>query len=396
MRKLRNPSVILLIIAILLAGFSVYHTNFAKNTDGPEISFDEKELTATTSVSDEELLKGVTAKDNQDGDVTDSLVVEGLSTFMDDNIRLATYAAFDSDGNVTKATRKVKYKNYVGPQFSLSEPLSFPVGTSKDLQSNISAFDQIDGDISGSILMYPDTNLDTSIPGDYKVRFEVANSAGDVEDLNMTIKIYDTDSTAPVQVGLTEYIAYINLGQSSGSDSSSDDGDSSEDSDNSSSSDSSSSGSSSTSGSSSSGSSSSGDSSSSGSSGSSEDSDSSDSSDNGGSDSSESSGGAAAAVQKAANTITGRDDLIHFIDTVTVGSRKTEVIGTGNESETAKAAAEAAGRRSSSGIIRADDIDIDDSGVNYSKAGVYTVTYSYTSDGLTGKAQLTLIVRDTK
>ena len=325
MRKLRNPSVILLIIAILLAGFSVYHTNFARNLDGPDISFEEEEVTASVNVSDEELLKGVKAEDKQDGDVTDSLVVEGLSTFMDDNTRLATYAAFDADGNVAKSTRKVKYKDYVGPQFSLSEPLSFPVGTAKDLQSNLSAFDQIDGDISGSILMYPDTNLDTSIPGNYKVRFEVANSAGDVEELNMTIKIYETDNAEPIRVDLTDYVAYVNLGQSG--------------------------------------------------------------------ESSENAEGEDSQKKKTAkNTIKSSEDLVRFIDTVSFNGRKVEVIGTGNESEAAAAAASAA-RRGSSNIIRAGDIDIDDSEVDYNKPGVYNVTYSYTSNGVTGKGQLTLIVR---
>lgn len=58
------------------------------------------------------LLAGVTATDAEDGDVTASLLVEGISGRNDDGTVQVTYAAFDSNHHVTKATRAVRYTDY--------------------------------------------------------------------------------------------------------------------------------------------------------------------------------------------------------------------------------------------------------------------------------------------
>ncbi len=78
---------------------------------GPEI-----ELPADGDVTYEEgsdtapLLEGVTATDEKDGDVTDSLVIENIFPNDDHTSALVVYAAKDSHNNVSKATRRVNYK----------------------------------------------------------------------------------------------------------------------------------------------------------------------------------------------------------------------------------------------------------------------------------------------
>lgn len=78
---------------------------------GPEI-----ELPADGDVTYEEgsdtasLLEGVTATDEKDGDVTDSLVIENIFPNDDHTSASIVYAAKDSHNNVSKATRRVNYK----------------------------------------------------------------------------------------------------------------------------------------------------------------------------------------------------------------------------------------------------------------------------------------------
>lgn len=78
---------------------------------GPEI-----ELPADGDVTYEEgsdtapLLEGVTATDEKDGDVTDSLMIENIFPNDDHTSASVVYAAKDSHNNVSKATRRVNYK----------------------------------------------------------------------------------------------------------------------------------------------------------------------------------------------------------------------------------------------------------------------------------------------
>lgn len=72
---------------------------------GPEILIgDEKENTYAAGMTDEELLESVTAVDEQDGDVSDSLAVE--TVYADENSTEVTvvYVAKDESNNVTKFT----------------------------------------------------------------------------------------------------------------------------------------------------------------------------------------------------------------------------------------------------------------------------------------------------
>ena len=99
---------------------------FQKIADGgasPEIVFSDDVLAVSTGADDAALLAGVTATDAEDGDVTDSLVIQGRSGLSADGTVQVTYAAFDSDRHVTKATRTVRYTDYHSPRFTLSQPL---------------------------------------------------------------------------------------------------------------------------------------------------------------------------------------------------------------------------------------------------------------------------------
>lgn len=84
-----------------------------QDREGPTITVDDAEKLSWHSGMDKsELLSGVTALDDVDGDVTDSLVVESIKQNMETEDKVfVTYAAKDSSNNVTKITRSVDYKD---------------------------------------------------------------------------------------------------------------------------------------------------------------------------------------------------------------------------------------------------------------------------------------------
>lgn len=208
MRRLRMLSIVVCILSIL--SYGVYRFYCFQTTDkyGPIINMEDNQISVNISSDTDALLQGVTASDAKDGDVSDSLVVESVSKFLKNHKKIVTYAAFDSDNHVGKATREVIYKDYTPPKFSSKTAFRFPVNTT-DFIEGVKAKDCIDGDISDKIKISPGFSIMTDTPGDYEIQLQVANSSGDVEYLPVTLEIYDpTDSAVTPDIILKKYIVY--------------------------------------------------------------------------------------------------------------------------------------------------------------------------------------------
>lgn len=70
----------------------------------PVISFSEDPIVYSESMDEEQLLEGVTAMDDEDGDVSDTLVIEKIAETSDGKV-IVTYAALDGSNNVAKVSR---------------------------------------------------------------------------------------------------------------------------------------------------------------------------------------------------------------------------------------------------------------------------------------------------
>ncbi len=185
-----------------------------RDISGPQITMKKKKIKTSVNASEEEWKKGLRAVDQKDGDVTDSIVIENMSAFLKPGRRLITYAAFDQDHHVTKATRELEYTDYHSPEIFFSRPLRFPAGT-RDILSGIRVQDCIDGDISGKVRIAADTTFYVDVPGSYPVKLQVANSCGDLVTLPVTLEIYDrTEEEAAMQIHLLDAICYLEKGTS--------------------------------------------------------------------------------------------------------------------------------------------------------------------------------------
>jgi len=99
----------LLVLGIVLG---VIFFKMHQNTDmvPPVITLPEEEAVYEEGMDKVELLKGVSAVDDVDGDVSDSLLVESVIPMDDEQTATVIYYAKDRSNNVTKATRIVKYR----------------------------------------------------------------------------------------------------------------------------------------------------------------------------------------------------------------------------------------------------------------------------------------------
>lgn len=211
MYVLRRFSRILLIFT--LAAFFVFNIYNRAGVDsrGPQISVGEPLIEVGVKDSEDVLLQGVTASDSADGDVSDSLSVENISTFYSDRKRLVTYVAFDSDNHVARATREMRYTDYESPKFVLEEPLMYLPGA---VNLKIEAEDCLDGNITSAIKLVESDLVSTDQPGLYKVTFQVANSAGDVSSFPAEIEILEGSVSGAPSFTLSRYIDYIPAGGS--------------------------------------------------------------------------------------------------------------------------------------------------------------------------------------
>ncbi len=214
-RFLRIFIVGIFITALLLYGGVNYYTSSKTDNHGPMISMDEREITVSVSDPLETMLTGITAVDEKDGDVTDSLVIEQMGLFAQKGQRQITVAAFDSNNNVSKTYRTVIYSDYESPKLSLSAPLRTSINNLDLLANYLSAADCIDGDITDSIQVTQDgQTVLTSQPGEYRMKITASNSAGDVIQIPVTVELYDytAESQRPA-ILLSDYLIYIPVGK---------------------------------------------------------------------------------------------------------------------------------------------------------------------------------------
>lgn len=100
-------SIILVLISGVLLVFSIHILKIEDRT-GPVIHFSEnKSQFYTETISNEALLEGVTAEDERDGDVSDSLRVESIY-FSEDGYVNIIFVAKDKNNNITKEVFQCK------------------------------------------------------------------------------------------------------------------------------------------------------------------------------------------------------------------------------------------------------------------------------------------------
>ena len=203
-------------LALAIVIFAAAEVREQMNADDtlPSITMDSDAVDIPCEFTTDQLLAGVSAYDEADGDLTSQVLVGSFTRFIDPGICDLSYVVFDSSEHMATATRRVHFTDYHSPRFSLDEPLVFAESTTNntEVRDLFSATDVLDGDLTDWIT-YVETDAAYNNPGDYTITMEVSNSFGDTVSYAFPIHIYERN-TQDFDITLTTPLAYIDQGSS--------------------------------------------------------------------------------------------------------------------------------------------------------------------------------------
>ena len=181
-----------------------------ETSNQPQITFDKELITIGVKSDEKELLKGVYASDEEDGDLSDQVFIYSIGKFDEKRERVVTYAVFDSNNQMVTASRKYKYRDYETPKFSSKKPLTSLMSSllSGSDTSSMQATSSVDGDITDKISM-----TQTETDGTIIYQYSVTDSTGTSETLVLSEEISLKGLMMNLSIELTDYIVYAEKGE---------------------------------------------------------------------------------------------------------------------------------------------------------------------------------------
>ena len=151
-------------------------------------------------------LTGVSASDNNDGDLTSSIRITGSVNINKAGTYILTYTVSDKSGNVTFIKRKVTVIDKISPIFSGIKDIQINFGQEFNPLTGISASDNSDGDITSTIQV--SGSVDVNKAGTYSLTYSVTDQSGNVVSTTRTVIVID--NIKPVISGATDVIVGLN------------------------------------------------------------------------------------------------------------------------------------------------------------------------------------------
>lgn len=177
----------------------------------PLINCSVDPLMISFNYTKEDLLKGLTAYDTEDGYITDSIIPGKLSPFSAKGVTEVEYYAYDSDGNCGRYKRRVVFSDYSSPRVALLNPLVFYAKEASDgvIMNSLYGNDCLDGDVKH--IRVNGSDIDYSKVGDYTISISLINSFGDTATYNLPVHIIKK-SYRGLDIRLSENLIYIKSG----------------------------------------------------------------------------------------------------------------------------------------------------------------------------------------
>ena len=211
MRTLKTILCIATALSVLAFALAIYYTQFYKDVVPPEIRMDADVITVSAADGDEALLRGVTATDNRDGDITGAVLVDGVSQLTGPNAARVRYIVFDAAENAATASRTVVYSDYEAPRVFILQPLIYNVGDTIALRGRVIARDCLEGNITDRIRI-SSKDLSNRAAGVYHLPLWVMNTLGDVSTVTIPVIVREDAPAVPV-VELKSYLTYLTRGE---------------------------------------------------------------------------------------------------------------------------------------------------------------------------------------
>lgn len=210
MRTLKTILIICLVLVTAAFAAGQVYSRVVTDTVPPVITLDSDSITVSVEDGRDALLRGVTASDAKDGDLTGQIIVSGVSKLISNNTAKVSYMVFDKAGNMASATRYGVYSDYHRPRFMLITPLVYSLGETVSITGRLQAQDAVDGDITSSIRVLS-SDIISSTEGVYNLTLQVINSLGDTAQVTLPVTIR-AEADGDSAVKLRRYLVYVGLG----------------------------------------------------------------------------------------------------------------------------------------------------------------------------------------
>ena len=209
MKILKIVTVTVFLLSVLVSVVGKYHASKLDKT-APVILSDGAEIHVNTDADEKELKKGLTATDNVDGDLTDSIVVASVSQFSQKGVCKIKYCVFDQSNNVGYYERTVYFDDYQSPKIRLTAPLVYIQNKEIVLSDRLFATDMLEGDISDK-LRFSTAGASQYEIGVYELFVEARNSYGDIVKETLLLNVIPYENNRGTIV-LKEYLVYVSVG----------------------------------------------------------------------------------------------------------------------------------------------------------------------------------------
>lgn len=204
-----SVSILAAVSVIVMAIFTISDLG---NENPPVIECNSGEIIEVpTKTADKELLKYVTAFDEEDGDLTKNIIVERQNYFLEKGLTTVNFAVCDSDNNTVKLKKKIKFSDYTSPQIELLDDLIIPTQETVSFKNLTTVVDKYDGNISGKTKIIS-PNYNNLKAGEYDINFKVTNSFSDTCDITVKAIVTDEDYSA-ASIKLSKYSLYTEIGE---------------------------------------------------------------------------------------------------------------------------------------------------------------------------------------
>ena len=209
---MRYIKVLVMIVFALSLGLyfgGKWKTSRQQNENGPMITADTAKLELSVSYETEDLLKGMHAWDEEDGDLTGEIIINGFSQFVETGVCNVNYIVFDSGNRSSTYKRLVKFTDYASPQFQLRASLVFLSDEKILIEDKIRATDLLSGDISDLIMISGNDTVAISY-GAYDIAVSVTNGFGDTSSLVLPVHILPAGAE---KLYVSQPLVYVKKGE---------------------------------------------------------------------------------------------------------------------------------------------------------------------------------------
>ena len=214
MKFVKSAVIAIFVLAVGIFGTAKVLAYTERDPSPPEITSDREILEIPCSYTQKQLVEGLTAHDDTDGDLTSQILTGSFSRFIEKGLCNVTYVVFDSVNQPASLTRQVRFTDYYSPRFTLTDPLIFSEGEGSydEAMSRIGATDLLDGDRKDWVTQ-TDTDVNYQRAGTYHITVSVDNSYGDLSEVSLPVHVTSGSLNNGLRIELSTSLAYLRVGE---------------------------------------------------------------------------------------------------------------------------------------------------------------------------------------